>query len=521
MSKKRADRLSEIEEVRQLAEADLYTFARLVNPQYLYGEIHKDVFRWLQNSDSPNQLLLLPRAHLKSHCMAVWTAWWITKNPETTILYISATSTLAESQLYAIKNILQSKQYRLYWPDMTDPEEGKREKWSASAIAVDHPRRKDEGIRDMTVTTAGLTTNTTGWHADVIVADDVVVPDNAYTEDGRRKCAASMSQMASILNTGGSIRAAGTRYHPKDQYDTWKGQKMPVWEVVDGDYEIVDETSVWEIKEHVVEEQGQFLWPRSYDPRYPGDNSKARGFDWMELGRIKAMYTDTVQFYAQYYNNPNDPASARISTDKFQYYDKKFVKYSGGTWYYLDRPLNVYAAIDFAFSLNKKADYTAIVVIGVDPDGHIYVLDIDRFKTDKISVYFDHLVALHSQWEFRKLRAEVTVAQTVIVRDLKDQITREGLRISIDEHRPSRHEGTKEERIAAALEHRYDNLSVWHYRGGYMSALEEELILARPSHDDIKDAFASAVEIAVAPRRAGRKDKTNVIKFNKRFGGIG
>ena len=114
----------------------------------------------------------------------------------------------------------------------------------------------------------------------------------------------------------------------------------------------------------------------------------------------------------------------------------------------------------------------------------------------------------------------MTVAQAVIVRDLKDQATREGLRLSIDEHRPSRHEGTKEERINAALEHRYDNMTVWHFRGGYIPSLEEELVLARPAHDDIKDAFASAVEIAVAPRRAKKKDPNNVIKFNKRFGGV-
>ena len=509
---KRNDRLREIDEIRELAENDLYTFACLVNPQYLYGEIHKEVFKWLQHSTSPSQLLLLPRAHMKSHCTAVWTAWWLTKYPEVTILYISATSTLAESQLYAIKNMLTCKQYKTYWPNMIEPEEGKRDKWSASAIAVDHPKRKAEGIRDMTISTAGLTTNTTGWHADVIVADDVVVPDNAYTEEGRRKCSAAMSQMASILNTGGIIKACGTRYHPKDQYDVWKSQSMPIY---DDNDDIIDEEPIWEIKEHVVEEAGVFIWPRSTRP-----DGKKFGFDFRQLGRIKGMYTDTVQYYAQYYNNPNDPESARISADKFQYYDRKFVRQKQGTWYYMDKPLNVYAAIDFAFSLNKKSDYTAIVVVGMDPDGHLYVLDIDRFKTDKLSVYFDHLVSMHSKWEFRRLRAEVTVAQTVIVRDLKDQATRDGLRLSIDEHRPSRHEGTKEERIASALEHRYDNQTVWHYRGGYIPSLEEELVLARPAHDDIKDAFASAVEITVAPRRARKKDPNNVIKFNKRFGGI-
>ena len=503
----------EVKEIRALAEEDLYTFACLVNPQYMYGDIHKDVFRWLQESQSPNQLLLLPRAHLKSHVVAVWCAWWITKHPDTTILYISATSTLAEGQLYAIKNILLSSKYRMYWPEMCNPDEGKREKWSATSIAVDHPLRKKEGIRDMTVTTAGLTTNTTGWHADVIVADDVVVPDNAYTEEGRRKCSAAMSQMASILNTGGSIKACGTRYHPTDQYDTWKKQIMPIY---DDNDDIVDEEPVWEIKEHVVEENGIFLWPRAVR----ADNGRAYGFDWKELGRIKAMYSDTVQFYAQYYNNPNDPGSARINRSKFQYYDPKFLRRVGGTWQYMSSPLNIYAAIDFAFSLSSKADYTALVVIGVDPDNQTYILDIERFRTNKISEYFNVISDSHSRWEFNKLRAEVTVAQSVIVRDLKDHITRGGLRLSIDEHRPNRHEGTKEERIASALEHRYDNLSIWHFRGGYIPALEEELILARPPHDDIKDALASAVEVAIAPRRMRNKDKTNVLSFNKRFGGI-
>jgi phage terminase large subunit-like protein len=182
----------------------------------------------------------------------------------------------------------------------------------------------------------------------------------------------------------------------------------------------------------------------------------------------------------------------------------------------------VYAAIDFAFSLSKKSDNTAIVVIGIDEEGFIYILDIDCFKSDKISEYFTHLSHLHSKWDFKKLRAEVTVAQAVIVRDLKDKLREEGLTLSIEEHRPTRNEGTKAERIAAALEHRYDNHAIWHYKGGFTDVLEEELILARPPHDDIKDALASAVEIAVKPKRS-RDNETlgkNVLIFNSRFGGV-
>jgi len=368
---------------------------------------------------------------LKSHCLAVWAAWWVTKHPETTILYISATADLAETQLYAIKNMIASPVYRRYWPEMIAPDEGKREKWATTAIAVDHPTRKEEGVRDYTIRTAGLTTNTTGWHADIIVPDDVVVPDNAYTADGRKKTAAAMSQMASILNTGGMTKACGTRYHPADQYNEWKKQVIPVY---DEDEEIIDEQPLWTILEEVVETEGVFLWPRA-----ARDDGKAFGFNKKELARISAMYSDRTQFHAQYYNDPNDPESNRLDYTKFQYYDKKHLTHQSGKWFFKEKVLNVYAAIDFAYTINAKADFTAIVVIGMAADGHIYLLDIDRFKTDKISMYYDKISEMHSRWGFRKLRAEVTAAQSIIVGDLKDRIRENGDSLSIDDNRPNRH----------------------------------------------------------------------------------
>ena len=503
----------QLQEIRKLAEADLLTFAKLVHPERMYGEVHEKVFKWLQRSKTPNQLLLLPRAHMKSHCIEVWCCWWITKHPETSILYVSATTTLAEAQLYAIKNTLTSHTYRRYWPDMVNEEEGKREKWTTGAISVDHPQRRAEGIRDFTVIAAGITTNTTGLHADVVVSDDVVVPDNAYTADGRAKCAAAMSQMASILNTGGIVKACGTRYHPADQYAVWKEQEISVFSDTG---EEIDKEPIWDLMEEVVERDGRFIWPRT-----SRSDGKMFGFNRQELARISAMYSDRIQFYAQYYNDPNDPESQRFDISRFQYYEQRKLALSYGKWWYGDEKLNVYAGIDFAFSLSKKADYSAIVVIGVDGANNIYILDIDRFKTDKINDYYERIERMHQKWEFRRLRAEVTVAQAVIVRDLKDRFKQAGSVISVDEHRPTRHEGSKEERIAAALEPRYENQQIWHYKGGYIPVLEEELIMARPAHDDIKDCLAAVVETARAPksRMSATTQNTNVV-FSSRFGGI-
>lgn len=511
--------------IREQALVDLFFFAKLINPGYVYGHVHKEVFAWLQDynlfgmgsSLTSNKLIMLPRGHLKSHMVATWAAWTITRHPEVTILYVSATAELAETQLYAIKNMLGSTVYRRYFPEYVNPQEGKRERWSSNKLSIDHSKRKTEGIRDATVSTAGLTTNTTGWHADIIIPDDLVVPENAYTEDGRTLVSRKSSQFTSIRNSGGFTLACGTRYHPVDVYSEWKNQ---YYDVYNDDSIKVDVAPVWEIKEYVVEEEGHFIWPRAVRA-----DGKAFGFNQQILARIKAEYTDRVQFYAQYYNDPNDPGSDRISRNKFQYFNTRLLLKEGDRWKYGGKKLNIFASVDFAFSLRKSADYTAIVVVGIDSEQNIYVLDIDRFKSDKIVEYFKHIQDLHVKWNFQKLRAEVSVAQAVIVNGIKDYISKNGLRLAVEEYRPTRNEGSKEERIASALEPKYDNFQIWHHEGGWTGVLEEELVLTRPPHDDIKDALASAVSIAIPPSKSRGNAvmdffKDNDSMYNKRFGGV-
>lgn len=516
MSKQtRAQRIKNLVAVKERAEEDLFYFAKLMNPNRLFGDIHEELFEWwTRDLRKNNQLALLPRGHQKSYCAAIKTAWDIVRNPSITILYISATAQLAEAQLFAIKQIMTSDVFQLLWPDIINVEESKRTRWTTGEIIIDHPSRKLEGVRDYTVAARGLTANITGLHADAIYLDDVVVPGNAYTQEGRDKVAAMYSQLASIKNPGAEIIAVGTRYHPKDLYDTLMSLN---YNITDEDGEYIGKDTVYEIMERKVEEEGVFLWPRKM--RHDG---KLFGFDSKELEKIKAEYVDTAQFQAQYYNNPNDPDNVRITRDKFQYYDRKYIKNEGGIWFFKEKKLNVYAAIDFAFSLRSKADSTALVTIGVDSDGNIYVLEIDRFKTDKISVYFDHILASHQKWGFRKLRAEVNVGQAPIVKELKESyIKPHGISLSVDEYRPSKHEGTKEERIASLLEPRYQNLSMWHYKGGNCTLLEEELMLAKPPHDDIKDALASAIDICVVPKSRLNKDKIkNNVIYSSRFGGV-
>jgi len=451
---------------------------------------------------------------MKSKLIAYRTAWWLTKHPETTILYVSATADLAEKQLYAIKNIIDSPIYRRYWKDMINEEEGKREKWAVAEIAVDHPKRKLEGVRDASVKAVGLTSNTTGFHADVVVLDDIVVPGNAYSEEGRGKVASAYSQLASIENPGALEWVVGTRYHPRDIYDTMVNMKEQIF---DDEGELESEENVYELFQKVVETDGEFLWAKQ-----KRSDGKAFGFDAKELARIKAKYVDITQFYAQYYNDPNNSEAANIGSDNFQYYDRAVLQNKEGDWYIRDRKLNVFAAIDFAFSLRKQADSTALVVVGVDHQSNYYVLDIDRFKTDRIVDYYDHILRSWEKWGFRKLRAETTVAQQTIVKELKDSYLKpNGIPLVIDEYRPTRYQGDKRQRINATLEPKYHNQQMWHYKGGNCQVLEEELSQVHPPHDDVKDALANAVAISIVPRqRSSVSMVSSNVLTHSRFGGV-
>lgn len=505
--------------IREQAEGDLESFIRLVHPQRVMGSVHSEVISWWTREDAKtHQLLLLPRDHGKSALAAYRVAWEITRNPAIRVLYISSTANLAQKQLKFIKDILTSDIYTFYWPDMVNPNEGLREKWTESEFAVDHPIRKLEAVRDPTVFSAGLTTGITGLHCDIAVLDDVVVYENAYTDDGRDKVKSQYSLLSSIEGSDAKEWVVGTRYHPKDLYNDLASMSVDIF---NDEGEVVDSEPLYEVFERQVEDigdgTGQFLWPRQQ--RYDG---KWFGFDAKILAKKRAQYLDKVQFRSQYYNDPNDSESASISRDCFQYYDPKHLHRFEGKWFFKATRLNVFAAVDFAFSLRRKADFTAIVVVGVDSDNNYFILDIERFKTDKISDYFQKILKLHQKWDFRKIRAEVTTAQQVIVNDLKQNYIRpHGLSLSVEEFKPNRHQGTKEERMDAVLQPRYSNRQIWHYQGGNCQILEEELVLSNPSHDDVKDCLASCIEACIAPTSMlGRS--SNILRFNTnaRFGGV-
>ena len=506
------------QEIRERAENDLYFFINLVAPQECLGACHREVLDWWDRPDAKShQLLLFPRDHRKSGLVAYRVAQALARDPTLRVLYISATADLAEKQLGFIKNILTSNTFRRYWPEHVHKEEGKRSKWTNSEIELDHPLRKKENIRDPSIFTAGLTTSITGKHCDIAVLDDVVVYENAYTEEGRRKVRTQYALLSSIEGAEAKEWVVGTRYHPKDLYSSMLEM---IEDLYDEEGSKIGEEPIYEVMQRAVEDfgdgTGNFLWPRQQR-----SDGKWFGFDVQILSKKRGQYLDKTQFRAQYYNDPQDVSSQPIKLEHFRYYDRKRLEFTDGHWHINGKRLNLVASIDFAWSLAQKADFSALVVIGINADNEIYILDLERFKTGDIKEYFKKILDTFNKWQFRKLIAEANAAQEQIVRVLKEEyISRNGLPIKVEQVKRSRHEGTKQERVSSTLIPRYHNGQMYHFRGGAMHFLEDELTTNNPAHDDCMDALASAIEFSVKPPSGVHRNKRSNVVFHSRFGGV-
>jgi hypothetical protein len=522
----------EIKQLREACESDLFTFAKYVYPDRYYGDVHKELFRWFQAEESQFQLALVPRDHQKSHCIAVYCAWKLTTKPWWTFLYVSSNPGLAKEQLDVVEQIFKSDRHRYLWPDMLnyvrDRDGSWKHKplygWTQDAIRVDHPARKVRQIRDPSVRATSAKSSKTGYHCNEIIFDDLVTDENYGSDAEQEEVIKCYKNCMKIATTGSLAKAVGTRYGDDDLYALITELTIPEF---DEDGEVTGEEPMWSVFERVVEDSpnrtgdGNFLWPRMYIPEL----DDWFGFDARELAIKKKNLTldgEMSSFYAQYYNDPNDSEMERINRSHFQYMEPKHLEKTDFGWEYAGEKLKLVAAMDLAFSTkSKKRDYTAIAVVGMDKHGKVYVLDLDRFQTDKFEVFYERAIQMYSHWGFRELYVETNNGGGLVAEHIKTQVRKEGGSLEV-KGQPAPNDKSKDYRVLQILEPRYRNGDVLHNKIGLIRQLEEELRQPRPKNDDLKDAVAFAVGEIKKPLGSGiaqKKKRLTEALRGSRFGG--
>jgi predicted phage terminase large subunit-like protein len=442
-------------------------------------KFHEDLCKFVEDRHKKKKLILVPRGHLKSTLVTIgYSLQRLAQNPNTRILIANATAAMAEAFLSQLKRHLQyNKAFKLYFGDFTQD----ADKWTDSMIRFASGEASYR-TKEANVTAYGLGGNLVSQHYDLIIFDDPHNRDNINTRDQIEKVKLSYKDALDLLEPGGEIIVVGTRWHFDDLYG-WlldpdnpgsRGFHSFFRQAVDGMKVGKQDKGGYKI------EAGKILWPEKYNKTHLS-----------HLLNDKGLY----EFSCQYQNNPVDDETAVFKRNWFREYDVTDLK---------KRKLLKFTAIDPAISLKERADFTAIVTIGVDIFKYVYVLDIRRGHfTEKQMV--DEMVHVSEKFHPVSIAIETVAFQKTLQNFILDETRRRGVKLPIEEVLPEASE-SKEKRIRS-LQPYYMRGNILHSRGvAYIEYLEDELLrFPKGKNDDTVDALAYAVSISYPPRKKERE----------------
>jgi len=174
---------------------------------------HRDIMRFLVDvwQHEPHRGLLMAFRHSgKSTVVGIFAACVLYLHPETRILILSAETTLASRMVAHIRHILENH------PRCASLVPTNKKEWAAGRITVNRPI----GIREPSVICQGVYGNITGLRSDLIICDDVEVPNTSNTPRKRAELRERLRELDFILSPTGAILYVGTPHAIDTIYNT-------------------------------------------------------------------------------------------------------------------------------------------------------------------------------------------------------------------------------------------------------------------------------------------------------------
>ena len=386
-------------------------------------------------------LILAARGHGKTLiCNIAFCIYKMIENPDIRILITSKTETQAKAFLGKIKKELEAN--RVFTELYGD---WKSDKWSDSKIVINQRKRN---LIEATITAMGILGPLAGGHYDMIIADDVCDEINSHTELQRERLRDQFyTTLLPTLEPHGEIHILGTKYHYNDLYGTLVGNEKEPGPYYD-----------YFIKSPAIQDDGTALWP-----------------DKFPLQKLEAIKKEagTVIFNMQYQQNAEMMKGNMFRPEWLRYYDTT------------PKKLYVYMGIDPAISQEIDADFTAIVVVGLDTaTGNIYVLD--TFK-DRITFKEQIDTAIRKANIYKPIRIGV---ERVAYQQAFEQELRRLVDYAVV---PIRRHQDKELR-ALKIQGLFENGKIFLRRNMY-DLIDELLAFPNAAHDDLFDALESAITL--------------------------
>lgn len=310
-------------------------------------------------------MLLEPRWHLKTTFLAVFIVQNLLNNFENTWMIKSGVWGNAQQILKLIYYRLLTEEMRNVWGDL------RGDTYSFTAIDLSY-RKPSEQDRVHNIDIAGAQSETTGQHYTNGGFDDLSGEKNSETIE---QCDKAWDDYENkILLIDNMILQTCTRWHSADVPGRIIEQNPRIRrEKPHLAYKILHEP--------VYNDLGEPIFPEIYD------------HDWVENKRVELA---AFRFSAQMLLKP-------ISSED-QTFKEEWLK----PWYFKtyteikDEILNIYIMDDPASSKARHADRTSIIVVGVSPTFHLYIMDERTGKFNTIE-HINHIFDLIVKWRDFKI----------------------------------------------------------------------------------------------------------------------
>lgn len=166
-------------------------------------DIHFRMANWLQACwERGDRRLLLQafRASGKSSIAGMFIAWALLRDPDLRFLVLSAELSLAEKMVRSVRTLIERH------PLTGHLKPNKPDQWASDSLTI----KRNKVSRDPSVLARGIFSNITGIRADIILCDDVEVPNTCDTADKRERLRERLSENEFILTPGGLQLYIGT-----------------------------------------------------------------------------------------------------------------------------------------------------------------------------------------------------------------------------------------------------------------------------------------------------------------------
>ena len=154
--------------------------------------IQADIAKLLQDPPNDRMILMGFRGVAKSFITCAYVVWCLWRDPQTKIMVVSANKERADANATFIKKIINE----LPFLDHLKAREGQRDTQNLFDVG---PAKPDHSP---SVKSVGIKGQLTGSRADIIVADDVEVPSNSFTQVLRDQLFELVKEFDAVLKPG-------------------------------------------------------------------------------------------------------------------------------------------------------------------------------------------------------------------------------------------------------------------------------------------------------------------------------